>query len=415
MGTIDAAADPSQDLRDRIAAASGIRETVDKIWFHKTAAAVIDAGRCIRCGTCIAACPSRSIGLATDGLPTLVRMCTGCSACWDFCPLGGLRVERLQRRWYTTTGVTASEADNIIGPVRAAYAARARERAPGAQDGGVVTALVASLLGQGCIHGVLLSHHNGPFRGQTVLATTPEAARHGAGSVYDQSYPLAVLADGFPTGIEKVALVGTPCQISGLRALQLFPWRYRATPVQRITLTIALFCTRSFDPIQLVIELTRQGLDPGRVARVDIRDGRFRAHDGTGRMIFETRIGALRHAALRGCDECADFTGVLADIAVGNVGSPPGWTTVLIRTEQGAAVWERARSVLEVRPLDNLRAVAEQATRNHARAVRALQRGYDPDGALWVRYSEHLAAYCGTERAPVAPPSHRSHHYTVSC
>ena len=57
---------------------------------------MIDADRCIQCGTCVAVCPSNSIGIDEDtGLPELVKMCTGCSLCWDFCPRGGLRYEAL--------------------------------------------------------------------------------------------------------------------------------------------------------------------------------------------------------------------------------------------------------------------------------------------------------------------------------
>ena len=37
--------------------AAGAPEMYDKIWFHKTSTAVIDADRCVGCGACIAACP----------------------------------------------------------------------------------------------------------------------------------------------------------------------------------------------------------------------------------------------------------------------------------------------------------------------------------------------------------------------
>jgi len=69
-----------------------IVEAPRKTWFWELAAGVIDADRCIECGTCVAVCPSNSIGVnELTNLPELVKMCTGCSMCWDFCPRAGLR------------------------------------------------------------------------------------------------------------------------------------------------------------------------------------------------------------------------------------------------------------------------------------------------------------------------------------
>ena len=39
--------DPSADIRADIAINSGVPELMDKIWFHKTAGAVSDSGRCV--------------------------------------------------------------------------------------------------------------------------------------------------------------------------------------------------------------------------------------------------------------------------------------------------------------------------------------------------------------------------------
>jgi coenzyme F420 hydrogenase subunit beta len=123
----------------------------------------------------------------------------------------------------------------------------------------------------------------------------------------------------------------------------------------------------------------------------------------------------LNPAGLAGCDECADFTGALGDIAVGNVGSRRGATTVLIRTARGAEAWERAATALEAAPLADLTPVATLAARNRERAVRTTRRGFGAHRSLWVSYTEYLTAALGSERAPAVPPPHRSHHYTVAC
>ena len=93
---------------------NGIDEPPGKVWFWELAAGVIDADRCIQCGTCVAACPSNSIGVNEDtGLPELVKMCTGCSLCWDFCPRGGLRYEAL---WPPSSTSEPSEASGDCTP-----------------------------------------------------------------------------------------------------------------------------------------------------------------------------------------------------------------------------------------------------------------------------------------------------------
>ena len=101
-------------IRDEM---NGIAEPPGKTWFWELEAGVIFADRCIQCGTCVAVCPSNSIGVDEDtGLPELVKMCTGCSLCWDFCPRGGLRYEAL---WPPSTpdSEEPSEAP-VVGQVR---------------------------------------------------------------------------------------------------------------------------------------------------------------------------------------------------------------------------------------------------------------------------------------------------------
>jgi len=397
--------DPARDIRDDLMDAAGVPEPLDKIWFHKTASAVIDAERCVGCGACIAACPSQSIGVGTDGLPTLVRMCTGCSACWDYCPMAGFRPEKLNRQIE----------DDPVGPVEAAISARAVERPDGVQDGGAVTALLTTLMERGHIDAVIMTQKLDAFVGTPILATTPEQIRTGAGSVYHQSEALAVLNERAPAGVERIAFVGTPCQISGLRAIQKFPWERRETLATKVTLAIGLFCTRSFDPKKLIPMIAGEGVNLGKVKKIDIREGKLVAAGEGGEELMKKPVKEFHKASLRGCDECADFAALGADLVVGNIGSEPGTSTVLVRTDAGMEAWVKAAGAFEDAPIEDLSAVKRLALRNLDRAKKNLKREYDPEGPLWVSYTEHLEDYEGTDRQAASPPPFRSHHFTVAC
>lgn len=383
--------------------ASRVPEARPRLRFDDLAAAVLDAERCIRCGTCVAACPARSIAVGVHGLPELLRRCAGCSTCWDFCARGGLAFDALRAAWAAFQGEAAPQSEPAppaeavetpsgLGPVLAAYQARAKRPADHAQDGGVVTALLAALLARGVLQGALVTRRLDALHGESVLATTPEQVRAGAGSVYCQTYPLAMLARGLPDGVRDVALVGTPCQIAGLRALQCFPWRYRRLPAARVALTIGLFCTRSFDPDRLALALLQRGVDLARVGRVDVRGGWLRAFDDAGTALFETKVRELRETTLPGCGACVDFAASLADIAVGNVGSQAGRTTVLIRTARGAAAWSAAADQLEAEPLPDLAPVLAMARRKAESARTTTGPDGPAAGRLWREYPEHLAA-----------------------
>ena len=440
--------DPASNIRDEIASRSGMPELPEKIWFHKTAAAVIDANRCVGCGGCIAACPSRSIGVAEDGRPTLVKMCTGCSACWDYCPLAGLRVERLaklftdeQDKAFDISDVNLIPGDGRganrsfdsksqveepsantwtgnsanLGRIRAAYSAKAIRKAGGAQDGGVVTGLISELLKSGVIDGAIVSRKGDAFHSSTFLATTVEEVLGSAGSVYHQSHPLSIFNHPLPNGIRRLAFVGTPCQISVLRALQRYPWRYRSTATGAVVLTIALFCTRSFDPDRLEAAVSNSGVETQSVSRLDIREGLLIAQNGEGVELLRKPVKEFVGAALFGCDECSDFAGLSADISVGNVGSELGKSTLLVRTETGEKAIFSALSGLHLEPLVDLGPISRIAAQDRKRAERTSARGIDPDGNLWISYTEHLDYYSGTERTPKAPPAYRSYHFNVSC
>ncbi|MDP9409935.1 MAG: Coenzyme F420 hydrogenase/dehydrogenase, beta subunit C-terminal domain [Actinomycetota bacterium] len=387
------------DIRDMM---NDIDEAPGKVWFWDLEKAVIDADRCVQCGVCVAACPTDSIGIGEDDLPQLVKMCTGCSLCWDFCPRGGLQYE-------STWKITGNGHGSIegIGRVEESYTARVRQKIEGVQDGGFVSALLISLLEAGEIDGALLARESATerWKGEAFLARTPEEVRECAGSFYNQTLALGhVDFKGYDLPPNpRIAVVGTPCEIEGIKAMQARPWTWGTSKIEAITLTIALLCTKSFNYEKLMLEEIRdkRGVDLDGVGRVDIIRGKMIVQDLEGESIFEEPIRDFHGAALKGCDECADFMGHAADISVGSVGSADGYSSVLIRSEEGLAAFESVREGLELRPLDKPQALDKLDGLDKRVAFNSLKRAFDPDAPMFIDYEDHLNDYAGTDRAPV--------------
>lgn len=404
-------------IRDQM---NGIQEAPGKVWFWELEEAVIDAERCIQCGACIAACPSDSIGVGPDGLPELIKMCTGCSLCWDFCPRGGLRYEatwpepadKLSDSQKPTGGPGLPATG--LGQVLEAYTARAEPPVQGVQDGGVVTAMLSALLDAGKVDGALTVGEDPAeqWKGVATVATTPAevAGCTGgagcAGSFYNQTLALGHLdLAGYDLPPDpRLVLVGTPCEVQGLRAMQARPWRrWGSSRVDSVVLTIALLCSKNFSYEALMLRALRdqRHLDLAQVGRVDVIRGKLVVEDRDGRTLVEEPIRNFYDAALKGCDECADFLGYSADISVGSVGSPDGYSSVLVRTPAGRAAFASARDRLQLRPLDEPERLHKLQAVDRRVALDSLKRDLDPNAPLFIDFEDHLAGYAGTDRSPV--------------
>ncbi|MGH9302212.1 MAG: Coenzyme F420 hydrogenase/dehydrogenase, beta subunit C-terminal domain, partial [Acidimicrobiales bacterium] len=349
-------------IRDNM---NGIAEAPGKTWFWELEAGVIDAGRCIQCGTCVAVCPSDSIGIGDDDLPQLVKMCTGCSLCWDFCPRGGLRYEALWPESMTAptnpslvgtpsvvgtpvslrskpapaeppseSGVGPRDSEGVpvggdpgpspewmitggkgegLGPLEQAWSARVTPEQAGGlhpQDGGVVSAVLIAALAAGEIDGALLARSSAtqPWKGEAFLARSADEVRACAGSFYNQTMALGHLdLKAYDLGPDaRIAVVGTPCEVQGIRAMQAHEWRRGSSRVEAVVLTIALLCTKSFNYEGLMLrELRdRRGLDLDQVGKVDVIHGKMIVDDKSGRNLISEPIKDFHGAALKGCDEC---------------------------------------------------------------------------------------------------------------
>ena len=304
---------------------------------------VISPEICCRCGTCEAFCPRIE---HKENRPALVNYDPLCGLCFAYCPRTFLDMALLEGKLF---GRTRNADEEPLGIYRKAVSAQAKPVLAIAQDGGVATALLVQALESGMIDCAVVTGRDEEWRTVARVATTADEIRAAAGTKYTITNSVYAVKEALEKGYQKIGFVGTPCQIEGLRKVQLLEEPYEFGQ-KRIVLLVGLFCMENFDYDSLINGLVKGkfGLDPKDVARFEIKKGMFRVIDKSGKA-HEVKIEETDEFTFRGCGPCFDFASELADISVGSVGSGDGWSTVLTRTDVGEKLYASTLAAGSVR------------------------------------------------------------------
>jgi len=363
---------------------------------------VVDFGSCCECGTCVLVCPHNVIEYIerkpkqTAKADAEFDYCgvsqkMGCDVCAQVCPRLGPREFQLEE------AVFAQEQGVVVrggfGHYQEIYVARARDPRvfEAGQDGGVVTAML--------IHGIESGHFDGacvsapdperPCNPVPSCETTVEGVLAAAGSWYTYCANDLALADAVEKGLEKVAFVGVPCQITPLRKAahkdtgfldngkkkpkhierQL---RSMTDPAEAVAMHIGLLCSEVFDFAGLMEGKIQgeMGIPLTDVAKFNVK-GEVLVYKKDGELVKISLKDAQEHARHE-CDHCGDFSAEVADVSCGGVGAMD-WTIVITRTDRGKAYMDEmiARELIEVRPIEefegSLKTLLRLARRQHQR------------------------------------------------
>ena len=195
-------------------------------------------------------------------------------------------------------------------------------------DGGVVTSLLIKGMKRNFFDSAIVVRRGNNKKNEAVIAEDPEDIISAKGSKYELlPIPEKFVEAVQERGKKRIAVVGLPCQIFGLREIQ------RSMPDVDLT-AIGLFCMENFRYYLLkkrIKDLLHVDLDT--VESAVISKGNFIVSD-RGKTV-SCRVKDLMAAVRTGCLFCTDFTSELADISVGMVGSPDGYSTVIVRTQKG--------------------------------------------------------------------------------
>lgn len=302
-------------------------------------------------------------------------VCTGCGSCVNLCPnvisiedriavIADCQISSGRCYYYCSRTTPASHIAEVLcgdvgygGPVgvyREYCIGRSvrSEQYDFLQYGGTVTALLVQAIRAGVIsHAVVTkAAENFPY---PVSVQSEEQIISAGGSKFALSPTNKEVNKSAMAPEARLGVVALPCQATGLRKKQLQP-REDDIPEGKVTLIIGLFCTWAISQTGWRSLLNKnvgsrpvRGMDipppPANIMVIDLSEERK-----------AIPLDEVNEYVRPGCRVCLDMTAENADISVGMVEGKAGWNTVIIRSEEGARVFESAlkAGLIERRSLD---------------------------------------------------------------
>jgi coenzyme F420 hydrogenase subunit beta len=268
--------------------------------------------------------------------------------------------------------------DIETGPVRRVVMARAlaSEFTKRAQNGGVVSALIALALEERVIQAAVVTERDAELLPQGRIVKSREEVLTCAGSSYVTGHTLEALNRGPWEGDERVGVVGLPCQVLALARMKASHLEKR-TPVDRVDLVVGLFCTWALD-YRPFAGFLKERFGDKPILKLDITPPPERLLNVTvGNELHQIPLDEIRAFIRPSCQVCLDMTSELSDISVGTVEGEEGWNTVIVRTARGEDLLGRAESkgVLETRtyPDDKWAHLKEASILKKQRGLNALK------------------------------------------
>ncbi len=340
--------------------------------FSRLQREVVSVGLCQGCGACSGFCPTSALTHDGDECePVLTGECVSCGICSEVCGGRSVRLPELERAVFGRTRDLSHPFEYWLGIYKsclAGYAGDLDLRKSGA-SGGVASALVRFALDTKQIDVALLTgmDKSRPWRAAPIEATTLRDVQAAQQSKYQMAPTLTLLSD-LAKRYGRIGVVGLPCQIWPIRKALNVPGA-RAV-AEKVVLTIGLFCAAQYyykatehlvnewcgvEDVESVVDLQYRGGEwPGSfiVKIASGKEWKFPQHDYKYHHL-------IPYYQRDRCTMCLDYSSDVADISVGDIWAisqpgDPGWNAILVRTDVGKAVMEKAESsgYLATRALD---------------------------------------------------------------
>ena len=306
---------------------------------------IVDSHLCCLCGACKAVCPVEAITIAEDKPIIDEEKCIHCGLCNYHCPRTLMPLNILKTH---VSGPQESFFQDLnvqpIGPYRILKSAQTAndEIKAVCQDGGMVTTFLQYLLEKSEIHGAVVAKRQpNSWDTNAVIVSNIDELLEASGTKYAVSPNLVAFNEASQFGFRKLAFVGTPCQVQAMRKYQVYSNIFEDV-WGSIEYVIGIFCMETFS-YENVVKISEEVCNTPitNVSKMDINKGKFFVYD-LEKNAVEVPIKEVTSLARHACHYCVDLTNELADISCGSIGSGPGWSTVVVRSEQGEMLYNNA-------------------------------------------------------------------------
>ncbi len=235
-----------------------------------------------------------------------------------------------------------------FGAFRQMWRASLKTPLLGAQWTGITTRLGERLLESGKVDAVLAMSGDPDDRWKPVpvLVTRADDMKQCRGMRMGYAPLLSLLEPAAAQGIRRLAVIGIPCQVYALRALE------RELGFEKIYV-IGTPCSDNTNTENFHAFLARLEDDPARITYLEFRADyhvELRYDDGRTRTIpfLQLPLSDLPPDFFPlTCRTCVDYTNALADITVGYMGGQ-GQQWLLVRNERGEEILELLRDELNL-------------------------------------------------------------------
>lgn len=279
--------------------------------------------------------PAAPRGLCTDC--GLSRMAIA-RACGTACQFIAPDYAALEARVHGRARDPARNPDELhFGPFQAMLRARLAPPAPGAQWTGITTRLAEKLLASGAVDAVLTMAPDPADRWKPmpVIITQAEGMAAARGMRMGYAPLLALLEPAAAAGHRRIAVIGIPCQVHALRAIE------HRLGFERITV-IGTPCSDNTTTENFHRFLALLDDRPESISYLEfLADYHVELRFSDGRPDRRIPFLALPISQLPQdffpltCRSCVDYTNALADITVGYMGGQ-GEQWLLVRNARGA-------------------------------------------------------------------------------